>query len=397
MPSWSFFYCGCCSDRRWLLRSQSCYSLECRASSVVNKFFDSSLNFFKNLFFIPAITSFQKNTKGKVKPFSAQILFLLSLLSWLVWLIVQDRDAKQFVSLYGWFFLIVGSYWFFTDNLEKKKLVIPGLKFRINYGPWVTAALIVLAFWSNEFLIPTATVALVVWPIVSVSIAAFQKLLIRQSDEVVVTLPKDAAVRQDLVIVVLIGLLVSCWFQFYFLLQDILEEYPTLLDDNFGNSAFVSPIGTRTATARGVTILETAEARIRRELAGRSWLQVQQWLRNIKAEVPRLEREIIDQAYADNPGLEESDLWRFNAEFSDALPDDILQLQAIWIGPSSRPGGYYLEKTCLIRPVSSQSSLTERYQGIPYDMDCQPITSTLNRQPESQPENPSENQPEIFE
>lgn len=324
-----------------------------------------------------------KKSARKIKPFSWQTALLLSLLSWVVFLILEDLTARRFVSIYGWFFLIIGVDWYFLDDKEdKKKLYLPGLDLLINWGPWITGALVCWALYSYRFLISDVSTALISWPLVSVAIAALPRIL-RPGLQLrnLFRVPKDPGVRQDLVLLVLIGSLFSCWFQFHFLLQTILEQYPSIRADNFNQSAFVIQVAPTDATAsRGAVLLEAAEERIRDELAGLPWLDVQQRLRNIEAEVPRLESEILNQVYDPISRVEERAFWQLNADFEDALPDDILDLQAIWRGPSSQAGGYTLRKVCAVRRASALSALdpanlTE--SGVSYEMECQPIRSTL--------------------
>ncbi|GAB4233086.1 MAG: hypothetical protein Kow00121_61120 [Elainellaceae cyanobacterium] len=342
-------------------------------------------------------TSFEKFKKDKaISPFSWQTALSLSALSWVIYLIVRTENAKTFVSLYGWFFLILGTYWFFLDDKDdKKKLKIPGLKLTINYGPWVVGALVCAALLSYQFLIPNFQTALVVWPLVSVAIAAFPRLLARRvitrrdgttREDVVLAVPEDVGVRQDLIILILLGVLLSCWFQFNFFVQDLVRQYPSLLNDDFRDSSFIVRIDTPNPEASiGADILTIAEAEIRDALSGQPWLDVQRWLRNIETQVPELEEEILNQAFADTPEIRERSLWQFDAEFTDALPDDVLQLQALWTGPSSASDGYWLQKTCLIRPTSlrlNESSATDGI-GPSYEMECQPITSSLQPQDQS--------------
>lgn len=327
------------------------------------------------------ITKFQENFKKTVKPFSWQTALLLSLLAWLVYLLVQDPGARQFVSLYGWFFLIIGTDWFFKDDKDdKKKLKIPGLKLMIDYGPWITGALIVLAFYSNRLLIQDLSTALVSWPLVSVGVIALPQFLKpdiapRQN---FFTVPAKANVRQNLVVTALIGGLLSCWFQFHFLLQNILQQYPSIVGDDFSESAFVVRVNPfRPTPAGGTSLLNFAEAEVRENLNGRSWLDVQRWLRNIDTQIPQIESAIKQEVYGTTRS-EESRFWRLNANFEDAVPDDILTLRMFWLGPSSQDSGYALEKQCFVRrsPTASASVATPG-DGNAYEMDCRPISSTL--------------------
>jgi hypothetical protein len=361
-------------------------------------------NFLKKLFFIDlianALSGFSKRSNEQVKkirPFSWQTALGISLLAWLVHLLIRSPSLRQFVSLYGWFFLILGVDWFFSDDRDdKKKLQIPGLKLKINVGPWITGALICLALLSNRFLIRDFSTALVSWPIVSVGVAWLPRVL-NPGLEPLLRVPKDADVRQDLVIVTLLGFLFSCWFQFHFLLQDLLQRYPTVRGDDFSNSAFVVRVGPDldfddSPDSRGVDLLDTTEELIRQDLNGRSWIDVQRRLRDIPADISRFEAEAIETVYEDAPRAQESLFWRLNASFTDAMagdvpPDDVLELQAVWDGPSSRPEGYILNKACYIQrsPLAVAPNVPVG-SGAAYTMNCNPVTSPFRRRnPESNP------------
>lgn len=351
----------------------------------------SLFTFLKKLFFLDILLSglssirdrTQKQFKG-IKPFSWQTALGLSLLSWLVFLVVRDPNLRKFVSIYAWAFLILGVDWYYVDDKEeKKKLYLPGLDIKINYGSWLTGALFCLALATNNFLLHDAQTMLIAWPIVSVIIAALPRILKPGLDpKNLFRIPQDAATRQDLVLLLLIGLLFSCWFRFHFLLQEIIGQYPSILADDFSNSAFVSRINPRqfnqdnSAESRGITILNTAEELIRSQLNGQSWLEVQRRLRNIEADMPRLEAESVAKAYEDALDAEERQFWRFNAVFADKLPDDILELQATWVGPSSQPTGYTLRKNCTVRrsPLATAPDVVVNL-GESYELNCQPVTS----------------------
>lgn len=343
-------------------------------------------------------TSFEKFKKSnKIHPFSWQTAFALSLLSWVVCLLVRGETARQFVALYGWFFLFLGVYWFFLDDkYDDKKLKIPTMRLLINYGPWIAGAIVCAAFLSYRFLLTTFSAALVAWPLVSVALTALPKILTRREvtrasrveERLSLALPQDAGVRQDLIILLLVGVLFSCWFQFNFFLQSLLREYPSLLNDDFSQSAFVVRLDAPNPDSSiGASILTVAEAEIRESLSGQSWLDTQRWLRNIDTRLPQLEDTILDQAFQEMPAnFRERLFWEFDADFADALPDDVLQLQAVWTGPSSATNGYSLQKTCLIRPTSlelfSRENTTEGI-GPSYEMNCGAIRSSL--QPQDSP------------
>jgi hypothetical protein len=336
-----------------------------------------------------AITSWFEAIAAKFTMFSWQMFLMLSALSWFVYLIVLDQNLKQFVGLYGWGFLILGVDWFFLDDKEdKKKPKIPGLKTRINVGPWVTGALICLALLNYRFLLTQFSEALVAWPLVSVGVAALRKFLVPGFSPLF-RIPSDAGVRQDLILLGLIGALFSCWFQFGIFLENVLDRYPSMVGDDFRNSAFVirtSPAANQVPPG-GVTLLNTIEAQIRQDLSGRSWLDVQRWFREIETQVPRLQRRAIDQVYGIPARTQESQFWELRASFEDALPNDILRLRLFWLGPSSQAGGYALEKVCLVQRAGFPPSATSLELGETYQMECQPIISNL---PPREPERPAE-------
>ncbi|WAL62499.1 DUF5357 family protein [Thermocoleostomius sinensis] len=357
-------------------------------------------NFLKKLFFIDLLatwlSSLSKRGNEQIKSiqsirwFSWQVALSLSLLGWLVQFLIRSPMLRQFVTLYAWFFLIIGVDWFFLDDKDdKKKPQVPGLKLKINIGPWITGALICLALLSNRLFIRDIPTALVSWPIISVGVAWLPRIL-NPGLEPLLRVPKDAEVRQDLVILTLLGFLFSCWFQFHFLLQNLLARYPTVRGDDFSNSAFVVRVGPDldfddSPDSRGIDLLDTTEELIRQDLNGRSWIDVQRRLRDIPADIARFEAEAIETVYEDAPRAQESLFWRLNASFRDAIPgevppDDVLELQAVWSGPSSRPEGYILNKVCYIqRSPLAVAPNAPVGSGSAYVMNCNPVTSPFRR------------------
>ncbi|HEY9628475.1 MAG TPA: DUF5357 family protein [Coleofasciculaceae cyanobacterium] len=329
------------------------------------------MSFFNRLF-----DHIKKQFDG-VKPFSWQVALLLSLFSWFTYLLIRDPAVRQFVSLFGWFFLIIGTEW----ALIKQTVKIPGMELKIKYGPWITGAIASCALWSNNILIQDAAGAFQAWPLLSVGFAAFPRFI---KPGLTFKRP-DADARRDLVILMLIGLVLSCWFRFHFLLQDFLRNYPSLAADNMNRSAFVVRFNPNSVpTSGGVAILDTAEAIVRSELNKRSWSDARRWLNNFPAQAPLLNSQILSTAYQSAPSMKETNLWRFNAQFSPSIPTNLLQMQAAWLGPSSQPGGYVLQKACSISeaPVQQFVEGLAEAAGVtapptPYRMDCSAIESSV--------------------
>lgn len=317
-----------------------------------------------------------------VKPFSWQSALLLSLLAWCVYLLVQDYDLKRLVEFFGWLFLIIGTDWALIEQEGKAKKAgtefkVPLLGLKIRYSPWVTGALVTLALLSFRFIITDARSAFVGWPLISAALAALPRFLkpgpkFKRLNEL------DPPVRQDLVILSLIAILLSCWFEFAFQVQDLLQQYPSIRADNLSRSAFVVQFNRSAVAPSGVEMLEAAEDIVRRQLSQQPWSETQRWLQNINAAVPQLDAQIKAAVFGDPPRFRESQAWAFNAQYRNGIPDNVLQLQAIWNGPSSQTGGYQLQQNCLIGPPPVQSIVPAPPTGTTasYRLDCQRITST---------------------
>jgi len=317
----------------------------------------------------------EKQFEG-IKAFSWQVSLLLSLFSWFTYLLIRDPSVRQFVSLFGWFFLIIGTEW----ALIKEAFVVPGLKLKIRYGPWITGAIASCALWSNNLIIQDVQGAFEWWPLLSVAFAAFPRFI-----QPGPTFKRpDADARRDLVILTLVGLILSCWFRFHFLLQDFLRNYPSLAADNMNRSAFVVRINPNNVpVSGGVAILDAAEAIVRSELAKRSWADGQRWLNSMPSQAPILGSQAISAAYQNTPSMKEANLWRFTAQFSPSIPTNLLQMQTFWLGPSSQPGGYVLQKACSISEAPVQQFVEGLAEAVgvtlptPYRMDCGAIESSL--------------------
>lgn len=318
---------------------------------------------------LAAIKRFFEQFWEQFKPprsFSWQTLIFLSLFSWgmsLLNSVLSDTEFVQdFLATMGWIFLTLGVGWALADF----KIEFLGLK--IYPGPWITGALTCTFLFDGvreEF----PALPFVSWPIISAAIAAVPKFLKRGPEFKV----PDAKGRQDLVILFLVSIILSCWFSFHFLLQDWLRAYPSILADRFDRSAFVINTATpRVNDSRGVLILNLAEAIMIDEIEGRSLADAELWLFNVDARVADIERQILGRISS----LEENVLWSLEGSVSGNAPAYTLDLQAIWQGPSSQPGGYFLQKSCSI----TQEVVQNRSAASPptvSQVSCQPISNLI--------------------
>lgn len=317
---------------------------------------------------------------SKIRPFSWEATLLLSLFSWFVIFLLEGIYVRKFVSIFAWGFLIIAVEW----ALLGKKFKIPLIEFPVQYGPWLSGAIACFALLSNDFLIQDWRGVLISWPIFSAVFASYPRFI---HTGLQVKLP-EADGRQDLVLLFLVSGLLSSWFQFHFLVQDILQFYPNLLADDFSRSAFVNRIkpGPR-PTSRGYTLLDSAEAQVRQELQGKTWIEAQRWLNSLKgtAEAPGIEAEVservIDREYQEQLPREQQ-LWQIVTEtrFNSSNPSQVeLLLRAKWQGASSRQGGYTLRRLCIVSEVVNPApeSFEDLRQNSSFQMQCQPTREEL--------------------
>ncbi len=290
-----------------------------------------------------------------IKPFSWEAMLMLSLFSWFVYLLLRGFYAKKIVSVFAWGFLIIGSDW----GLMKQQVKTWLIGFPFQYGPWITAAIASVALLSNDFIVTSWQGALISWPILAAIFAAYPRFI---QPGFKFGLP-GAEGRQDIVLLFLISGLFSSWFQFHFLIQDLLRTYPNLLNDRFERSIFVTRFNAPPSdpavppdSPKARELLIATEANIRQNLTGKDWIATQQWLSRIKTLDPDLGSQVMASVYGDRLSREQR-LWQISADVgmnaaNNANLDLILTVR--WLGASSRPGGYQLRQTCLVSQVTDQ-------------------------------------------
>jgi len=302
-------------------------------------FIDVLINLYRRItdFFIPD------------RYFSWQTVIYMSVFSWLMSLIARELGATGFtvmlLATFGWFFMALGAGWFVSDANIKP--------FGIPIAPWVSGAILCIflfATLTDSWLRP----ALATWPLISFLVVAVPNLLGWDLQ------PKSVppTIRQKLLLLFLLSLLFSSWFQFYFRIQNWLDTYPSLASDDLHQSTFVYRLpGQPTPVAAGAAQLATAETILQTELGSKPWSSAERWLANLDGQRQYLQRE-IDQVHGYSS--REAPMWRFGIPRPMSSGEGyILNLLAIWEGPSAHPDGYYLEKTCEVMPVS-RGNLTSR-------------------------------------
>lgn len=300
-------------------------------------------------------------------------------------LLITTEFVKDLLARIGWIFLTLGLGWI----LSKVKYKLLGIE--IYPGPWITGAL-TCAFIFHGW-ITDVSIVITSWPLVSAAIATVPKILKNGFILFNPTYPepqKLATDRQGMIKLILFCSILSCWLQFHFLLQDWLLDYPSLVADSFSRSTFVVSLPTNTPERpRGEVTLSLLESALTEQLSRRPWSEVEQWLLNVNQEIVNLEAAVTAQI----PDTKEDDLWVTQAAVSPGNPDYILRLRAFWNGPSSQPGGYYLEKNCnvvevlgtsLSAPISTPA-LTNTPTTTVGEISCQPTSEPIWVQPPPTP------------
>jgi hypothetical protein len=312
-----------------------------------------------------------------VKAFSWEATLLLSLFSWFVMLLLEGIYVRKFVSIFAWGFLIIGLDWALLGKDYKGKTIqIPLIDYKLKYGPWLTGMVATMAFFTNDFIIRDWQGALISWPIFSAVLASWNRFV---KAGLKIELPKSED-RQDIVLLFLISGLLSSWFQFHFVIQDVLQRYPSLRSEDFSRSVFVTRIGAAPpAMPKGYEILDAAETVVRETLNGKSWIEAQRWLNELTNGEDRtttqtnLREQMIRRVYGEELPRE-SAFWQILPEtvFQSSQVD--LLLRAIWRGPTSQPDRSVFRRLCTIREVVNPNpqSFEDLQQGSSFDLQCQP-------------------------
>jgi Family of unknown function (DUF5357) len=304
---------------------------------------------------------------------SWQTLIWISVFSWAVSMLTTDL-TQSIIATCAWLFLIPGVHWFLHTNDVKKVLTVNG----IFIGPWITGALVSLFLfgdWTTRF----PSLVFMAWPPISAVISVLPKFVAMG--------PKykdpNADARQDIVIVVLVNLLLSCWFQLYFSTQHWIQNYPSLLAEDLQRSAFVVKLTPKEVTqSRGVALLNGTETNVRNGITRLGWPELEKWLLDLEPNM----QAINSAVKAQGPELEENALWDIQARM---LPGDDynVELMAIWKGPRSdltTKGrfGYYFSKKCQISGPSPYMLAAEIPKKSLMRLACKPVEGPFQGFPE---------------
>lgn len=283
------------------------------------------------------LLQFLINFVNRLKPpkiASWQTVILISVIIWLMAIFTRENIQNTLIYL-SWAFLIIGAIWFTIEN--------PLYLGWVSLGAWFTGALICIFLFSH-FGNSIAQLAFVAWPAIT---GAINILLYFIKPGKNFAIP-SVEVRPKMIILWLSYLLISCWFQFNFFIHTWLAQYPSLIADNFSQSAFVVKIDYFSSPiSRGETILDYIETSMRKEIDQKPWPQVEKWLLNTNQNFNKLAKQALQKS----PNIKENNMWSFEAKFVPTKKGYNLQTIAKWRGLGSMPSGYDLKKSCQIIPV----------------------------------------------
>jgi hypothetical protein len=285
-------------------------------------------------FFHQIWQNFQKLIKPKAA-YSWHSFLLIAIGSWFVaWLanaIDEFPEAtviENLIAAIGTTFLILAVSWIGVEN-----------SWFIFH--WLTGGLICF-FWLGNF----PQIALILWPIISTFLAILGDFF----DQKLSFKAPSAEIRLKNIILLGSQLLISCFLQVYFMFNQWLEEYPTIMADNFRQSLVMIKLPSLSPRETlGNMILNQIEPDLKAILEGQPWLEVEQKIDQQKYQ------EIFETLIKQNlPEIPEAKLWRFEITMTVVRDGYDLKLRGNWQGIKAQPEAeYYSEKVCQLRKVVS--------------------------------------------
>lgn len=294
--------------------------------------------------FLKPVENLWKWLEGQLKPpkiFSAQTLVLLSLYSMFVGMIATGFTRRFIVSC-GWMFFITGTAWLMNEKPIRINNTI-----LLNY--WIEGTIICLFVFVYILEQPQQLEFWVLLPLVVMLITAISDFTDSKLNFSIPNVPT----RQKLVTLLALHLLISCWLQFFFVANNLLNSYSTLLGENFSNSAFVIKLPfTPNPPIKGEIILNSVLAPVKVKLNNRPWSEMARLV-----ELPDRDRWIQDIRKAvltRLPPAKENSLWRIETNANSKDWGYNLELSSIWNGPTSSGEELRFNSECQIRRINSE-------------------------------------------
>ena len=286
------------------------------------------------------------------KAFSWQTLVYLSVFSWLMSSLANDGPIQDIIAFFGWAFLIAGTSWYTTD----KPLYIPGTVMPV--GAVITGGIIsIFAFQQDDEVIART---IIFWPTISALITAIPEFFEGSGTDVKTQLPKLED-RESVIILIGCCMLLSCWLNLYGVTDTWLNEYPSAKYpiDPAGETSQRNDLLTvmqplEETPQNGVLIINKLQSGVETALDGKSWGEVERWLKSANRRVSQLGQKVIEINLAQ---FDEQEFWKTQANVENIIPEDInsgyrLNLYSVWEGPSANKEGFYFKSSCKVEPIA---------------------------------------------
>ena len=331
------------------------------------------------------------------KAYSWQTLIYLSIFSFITSYFATDT-IQYLIEYCGWFFLIAGTAWSTTD----KPKTVPGTNMPI--GALVTSAF-VSVFLFSRFIngnqeATIQPISIVIWPTLAAVITAIPEFFEGSGTDVKRQLPK-LLIRQRIFILLAVCMMISCWIQFYYVVDRWFDDYPTLRTENFGGSRLVvrttliPELNTKDLDEtkvrfvlpfNGVQLLNKLSPKVEEALGDRPWGEVERWLLDSVGKtqqnrpIGKLAQQVKEEVLKQSP---EKPLWLIEPRVSNTKTGYKLDLLAIWRGPSFMADRYYLQKSCEITPFAKQleDDADENATVTVAEVECQRTPSLIRKKP----------------
>ena len=332
------------------------------------------------------------------KAYAWQTLIYLSIFSFITSYFAVDT-IRYLIEYFGWFFLIAGTAWSTTD----KPVTIPATNMPI--GALITSAFVSVFLFSRFFNGNSdiiQPVSVVVWPTLAAVITAIPEFFEGSGTDVKRQLPK-LLVRQQILVLLGVCMMISCWIQFYYVIDDWFDKYPTVRTEveNFGGSKLILHRGETPLLniqdgeqrkiqfilpKNGAELLNKLSPKVTQQLNERPWGEVERWLLDSvnqgKKDKPigRLAQQVKQEVLKLSP---EKGFWSIEPRVSNTKTGYKLDLLAIWNAPSFMSDKYYLQKSCEITPFAKQltDNADENATVNVAEIECQSNISFIPKKP----------------
>ncbi len=282
------------------------------------------------------------------KPLQWQTFLLVALLLWLGSILLNmggdnDRQISAIFGRLSWLFLTIG-----IGRLTSKHLFIGNF----NPSSWITGAFLTAFFYENvaEEL---KSFIIVMWPLISLCI---EELTVFFQHGATVE-QSSSLIRKRFSFILLINLLLTSWLSFHFIVENWIIEYPSLLEEDIGNSAFIAKTKLGSINqSRGARILNLIEEKLKEEIRDS---QLEMSVEKMKMKLITLKFKALEELRP----AKENKYWLLQTPIIASNSGYKIELQLIWEGPTAGKESYYLSKNCQIRREVSIPESGERPNG----------------------------------